>query len=105
MKNAAHAIEPAGRIEIFISENLAKEEIFLDISDTDKGIPREHFETVFRPGFTTRKRGWGLGLSLNRPCVAYPQAHVYDKYSEIDKGTTFRIVLPSPSLDEHPSTR
>ena len=105
MKNAANAIESAGRIDIFISENLAKEEIFIDISDTGKGIPRAHFETVFRPGFTTRKRGWGLGLSLTRRMVAYHQGQVFVKDSEIDKGTTFRIVLPSPSLDEHPSTR
>jgi len=101
MKNAANAIESAGRIDVIITENLAKEEIFIDISDTGKGIPRTHFDTVFQPGFTTRKRGWGLGLSLTKRMVEYHQGHIFVKESEIDKGTTFRIVLPSPQLDEH----
>lgn len=95
LKNAANAIESAGRIDITIAENLAKEEVLIDITDTGKGIPRSKFDTIFQPGFTTRKRGWGLGLSLTKRMVAYHQGHIFVKESEIGKGTTFRIVLPS----------
>ncbi len=95
LKNAANAIESAGRIDIVISENIAKEQIFIDISDTGKGIPRTKFEAVFQPGFTTRKRGWGLGLSLTKRMIDYHKGQVFVKESEIEKGTTFRIVLPS----------
>src|SRR5690606_5181541 len=95
LKNAANAIESAGRIEIVIGENIAKEQIFIDISDTGKGIPRSHFETVFQPGFTTRKRGWGLGLSLTKRMVDYHGGQIFVKESEIGRGTVFRIVLPN----------
>ncbi|MGK6351842.1 sensor histidine kinase [Parapedobacter sp. DT-150] len=95
LKNAANAIESAGRIDILISENIAKEQIFIDISDTGKGIPRNKFDAVFQPGFTTRKRGWGLGLSLTKRMIEYHKGQIFVKESEIDKGTTFRIVLPS----------
>lgn len=93
LKNAANAIEGAGRIDIVISENIAKEQIFIDISDTGKGIQRAKFEAVFQPGYTTRKRGWGLGLSLTKRMMEYHNGQVFVKESEIDKGTTFRIVL------------
>ncbi|WP_257666197.1 sensor histidine kinase [Parapedobacter tibetensis] len=95
LKNAANAIESAGRIDIVISENIAKEQIFVDISDTGKGIPRAKFDAVFQPGFTTRKRGWGLGLSLTKRMIDYHKGQIFVKESEIDKGTTFRIILPS----------
>jgi len=100
LKNAANAIESAGRIDIVILENIAKEQIFIDISDTGKGIPRAQFDAVFQPGFTTRKRGWGLGLSLTKRMIEYHKGHIYVKESEIDKGTTFRIVLPSSQTYE-----
>lgn len=100
LKNAANAIESAGRIDIVISENIAKEQIFIDISDTGKGIPRTKFEAVFQPGFTTRKRGWGLGLSLTKRMIEYHKGQIFVKESEIDKGTTFRIVLPSSQTYE-----
>lgn len=100
LKNAANAIESAGRIDIVISENIAKEQIFIDISDTGKGIPRAQFDTVFQPGFTTRKRGWGLGLSLTKRMIEYHKGHIFVKESELDKGTTFRIVLPSSQTYE-----
>ncbi len=100
LKNAANAIESAGRIDIVISENIAKEQIFIDISDTGKGIPRSQFEAVFQPGFTTRKRGWGLGLSLTKRMIEYHKGQIFVKESEIDKGTTFRIVLPSSQTYE-----
>lgn len=100
LKNAVNAIESEGKITVNISENIAKEEIFIDISDTGKGIPKSNFETVFQPGFTTRKRGWGLGLSLTKRMVTYHQGHIFVKESEIGKGTTFRIVLKSNLIYE-----
>lgn len=95
LKNAANAIDSAGRIDIVISENIAKDEIIIDITDTGKGISRTKFDTIFQAGFTTRKRGWGLGLTLTKRMVEYHQGHVFVKESEINIGTTFRIVLPS----------
>lgn len=95
LKNGVNAIETEGTITVSIIENLAKEEIFIDISDTGKGIPRYNFDKIFQPGFTTRKRGWGLGLSLTRRMVRYHKGIIFVKESEIGKGTTFRIVLKS----------
>jgi two-component system, sporulation sensor kinase D len=96
LKNAVNAIEGAGSIKVEIRENLVKEQVFIDISDTGGGIPRLKFEAVFQPGYTTRKRGWGLGLSLTKRIVEnYHQGSVFVKESEIGKGTTFRIVLKS----------
>jgi len=93
LKNAVNAIESEGKITVSIEENLAREEIFVDVSDTGKGIPKSNFETVFQPGFTTRKRGWGLGLSLTKRMVDYHHGRIFVKESEIGKGTTFRMVL------------
>lgn len=95
LKNAINAIDTEGNISIVIKENLAKEEIFIDISDTGKGIPKSNFEAIFQPGFTTRQRGWGLGLSLTKRMVKYHKGQIFVKESEIGKGTTFRIVLKS----------
>ena len=95
LKNAVNAIESEGKICINIIDNIAKEEIFIDISDTGKGIPKSNFETIFQPGFTTRKRGWGLGLSLTKRMVDYHQGQIFVKESELGKGTTFRIILKS----------
>jgi len=95
LKNAVNAIESEGTVTITITENLAKEEIFIDFSDTGKGIPRYNFEKIFQPGFTTRKRGWGLGLSLTRRMVKYHKGNIFVKESEVGKGTTFRMTLKS----------
>lgn len=95
LKNAVNAIDAEGVITVSIIENISKEEIFIDISDTGKGIPRYNFEKVFQPGFTTRKRGWGLGLSLTRRMVHYHKGTIYIKESEVGKGSTFRIILKS----------
>lgn len=95
LKNAVNAIDTEGTITVTIIENIAKEEIFIDISDTGKGIPRYNFDKVFQPGFTTRKRGWGLGLSLTKRMVRYHKGIIFVKESESGKGTTFRIVLKS----------
>lgn len=94
VKNAVDAMKGQGRIT-FTLEQKGKF-IFLDISDTGKGIPRSKQKTVFSPGFTTKQRGWGLGLSLAKRIVEqYHRGKIFVKASEIGKGTTFRIVLRS----------
>jgi two-component system, sporulation sensor kinase D len=94
LKNAVNAIEGKGNIKVEISTSKTKDQIFIDVSDTGKGIPRSKFITVFQPGYTTRKRGWGLGLSLTKRMVEnYHNGHIYVKDSELGKGTTFRIAL------------
>lgn len=104
LKNAVNAIQNEGNITINIVENLAKEEVFIDVTDTGKGIERKKFATVFQPGYTTRKRGWGLGLSLTKRIVEnYHSGEVFVKDSELGKGTTFRIILKS-SLTYEPTT-
>lgn len=104
LKNAVNAIEGHGKISVNIIENLAKEQIFVDITDTGKGIPRSKFEAIFKPGFTTRKRGWGLGLSLTKRIIEnYHQGQIFVKESELGKGTTFRIIIKS-SLKYVPTT-
>jgi signal transduction histidine kinase len=66
----------------------------IEVSDTGKGIPKNHFSTVFMPGFTTKTRGWGLGLSLAKRIVEeYHNGRIYVKNSELGRGTTFRIEL------------
>lgn len=96
LKNAANAIENEGSITINIIENLTKEEVFIDVTDTGRGIARSKFDAVFQPGYTTRKRGWGLGLSLTKRIIEnYHSGQIFVKDSELDKGTTFRIILKS----------
>lgn len=104
LKNAANAISNEGTITVNIIEHLAKEEVFIDVTDTGKGIPRSKFEAVFQPGYTTRKRGWGLGLSLTKRIIQnYHSGQIFVKESELGKGTTFRIVLKS-SITYEPTT-
>lgn len=104
LKNAANAIENEGNITINIIENLAKEEVFIDVTDTGRGIQRSRFDTVFQPGYTTRKRGWGLGLSLTKRIIEnYHRGQIFVKDSELGKGTTFRIILKS-SITYEPTT-
>lgn len=91
-KNAVDAMEGKGFMKIDLSKDGDK--IIIDLSDTGKGIPKKDFKKVFKPGFTSKKRGWGLGLSLVRRIVEdQHKGKVYVKTSEIDKGTTFRIEL------------
>ena len=67
----------------------------VDVSDTGKGIAPANLKTVFDPGYTSKKRGWGLGLSLSKSIIEnYHQGKIYVKKSELGKGTTFRILLP-----------
>ncbi|MDP4275487.1 MAG: HAMP domain-containing sensor histidine kinase [Bacteroidota bacterium] len=91
-KNAVDAIEGTGTISISITEFARS--LVVDISDTGKGIPKSKFKTVFKPGYTTKQRGWGLGLSLSKRIIEeYHDGKVFVYKSEIDKGTTFRILL------------
>jgi two-component system, sporulation sensor kinase D len=101
LKNAVNAIEGAGSIKIEISGNRLKKQVFIDVTDTGKGIPRSKFDTVFQPGYTTRKRGWGLGLSLTKRMIQnYHSGQIFVRDSELGKGTTFRIVLKSLNNDK-----
>ncbi len=92
-KNAIDAMDGEGRIDIKVFAQ--GENYVIEIKDTGKGIPKSKYKTVFNPGYTTKKRGWGLGLSLVKRIVeVYHSGRIYVKNSEIDKGTTFRIYLP-----------
>ena len=91
-KNAIDAMNGEGRITIHVAQTT--EQAYIDIEDTGKGIHKSHFKTVFSPGFTTKRRGWGLGLSLAKRIIeSYHKGRIYIKHSEIGKGTTFRIEL------------
>lgn len=91
-KNAIDAMNNSGTIQITIAEK--NEQVHIDVADTGKGISKAYFKTVFQPGFTTKKRGWGLGLSLAKRIVEnYHKGKIFLKQSEISKGTTFRIIL------------
>lgn len=92
LKNALDAMEGKGKITVDISHHQSN--IIIDIADTGKGISRQNISKVFKPGFTTKKRGWGLGLSLSKRIIdQYHQGLLTVKHSEPGKGTTFRIVL------------
>ena len=91
-RNAVDSMTGMGGIDIEVIDQI--QYIYIDITDTGKGIPKSKFKTVFEPGFTTKKRGWGLGLSLSKRIIEnYHSGKIFIKSSEIDKGTTFRIVL------------
>jgi len=101
LKNAVNAIEGKGSIHIEIGGNKLKNQVFIDVTDTGKGIQRSKFDTVFQPGYTTRKRGWGLGLSLTKRMIEnYHNGQIFVKDSEIGKGTTFRIILKNIRHDK-----
>jgi signal transduction histidine kinase len=92
MRNALDAMGGTGRISVTV-ENLPLQ-VKINVTDTGKGIPRHQLKKVFNPGFTTKNRGWGLGLSLSKRIVErYHHGSLYVKSSEVGKGTTFRIVL------------
>ena len=91
-KNAIDAMNNVGTIQISLIEK--GDQILIDVADTGKGISKSYHKTVFQPGFTTKKRGWGLGLSLAKRIVEnYHKGKIFLKQSEINKGTTFRIIL------------
>ena len=92
-KNAVDAMQGEGAIDVTVSGNATT--IFIDVTDTGKGIARKNFNAVFNPGYTTKKRGWGLGLTLVKRIVEeYHGGRIYVKDSEPGRGTTFRIELP-----------
>ena len=92
LKNALDAMEGKGSITIKIKKE--RDEVLIDVTDTGKGISKRNMNKVFKPGFTTKKRGWGLGLSLSKRIIEqYHKGHLIVKHSEPGKGTTFRIVL------------
>ena len=92
LKNALDAMEGKGEISVVISQVANK--IIIDVKDSGKGISLANIDKVFKPGFTTKKRGWGLGLTLTRRIIEqYHKGIIYVKHSEIGKGTTFRIEL------------
>jgi len=91
-KNAIDAMEGKGKIVVQLNHD--GKHVYIDITDNGKGISKSKFKTVFKPGFTTKKRGWGLGLSLVKRIVeSYHNGSIYVRHSELGKGTTFRIVL------------
>jgi two-component system, sporulation sensor kinase E len=92
LKNALDAMEGKGNIAVIASED--DSHVFIDVKDSGKGIPSSKFNTVFQPGYSTKKRGWGLGLTLVKRIVEnYHHGKVFVKESEIGKCTTFRIIL------------
>jgi signal transduction histidine kinase len=92
-KNAVDAMEGIGTLRIHIQE--VAEWVHIDISDTGKGLTPKQFKTIFEPGYSTKKRGWGLGLTLVKRIVEeYHKGKVFVLQSEPDKGTTFRISIP-----------
>jgi signal transduction histidine kinase len=92
-KNAVDAMEGVGALKVLIKESKNKQ-ITIDISDTGKGIAKKNLSKVFNPGFSTKKRGWGLGLTLAKRIIEnYHDGKLIVKNSEVNKGTTFRILL------------
>jgi signal transduction histidine kinase len=91
-KNAIDAMDNSGTITISLQDK--DETIVIDVADTGKGVPKSNFKTIFQPGFSTKKRGWGLGLSLAKRIVEnYHKGKIFIKSSELGKGTIFRIIL------------
>jgi two-component system, sporulation sensor kinase D len=91
-KNSTDAMSGNGNIEIVVSEE--PRQVIIDFCDSGKGIPKSSFSSVFNPGYTSKQRGWGLGLSLARRIIEdYHRGKIFIKSSELGKGTVFRIVL------------
>ena len=92
-KNAVDAMEGCGRIVLSLIDEGTK--VVIEVADNGKGICRKDLKSVFTPGFTTKKRGWGLGLSLAKRIVEeYHKGRIFVKSSEVGVGTTFRIEMP-----------
>ncbi len=92
-KNAVDAMGGSGSIDVYLYDG--DKTVIIDFADTGKGIAKKNFKSVFKPGFTTKARGWGLGLSLAKRIVEeYHKGRIFVKSSEVGKGTTFRVELP-----------
>ena len=92
-KNAVDAMEGSGKIDLMLHDEGSR--IIIEVKDNGKGIRKKDLKNVFKPGFTTKKRGWGLGLSLAKRIVEeYHKGRIYVKSSEVGVGTTFRIEMP-----------
>lgn len=92
LKNALDATAGIGNIQIKIKEE--PNSVIIEVADSGKGISKQNLRNIFKPGFTTKKRGWGLGLSLSKRIIEqYHQGQLYVKNSDLGKGTTFKIVL------------
>lgn len=92
MRNALDAMDGKGKIEIRVTNH--PHQVWIDVCDNGKGIPKHQVKKIFNPGFTTKKRGWGLGLSLSKRIIEkYHHGSLYVKHSEVGKGTIFRIIL------------
>jgi signal transduction histidine kinase len=93
LKNALDAMEGRGQINVNIKDEA--QQVVIDVHDSGKGISAGNVRRVFDPGFTTKKRGWGLGLTLSKRIIeSYHKGELFVKQSDIGKGTTFRIILP-----------
>ena len=91
-KNAIDAMTDKGKITVELTEDDTN--VFIDISDTGKGLPRSMYKQIFKPGYTSKKRGWGLGLSLAKRIIEnYHKGKIFVKNSVAGQGSTFRIVL------------
>jgi signal transduction histidine kinase len=91
-KNAIDAMNGIGNITYCLKKS--DDVVYLDVKDTGKGLHKSQFKSIFQPGYSTKKRGWGLGLSLAKRIVEnYHQGKIFIRESELNKGTTFRIVL------------
>lgn len=96
-KNAADAMDGVGAI--ILTHGKSDKKIWVEVSDNGKGIPKSKYKTIFNPGYTTKERGWGLGLSLSKRIIEeYHKGRIYVKYSELGKGATFRIELRDVSV-------
>ncbi len=93
VRNAVDAIQEEGEILFNIVDHT--QVVYIDISDNGKGIPKSKYKTVFEAGYSTKSRGWGLGLTLSKRIIEeYHNGKIFINYSEVNRGTSFRIVLP-----------
>ncbi|MBL7786114.1 MAG: HAMP domain-containing histidine kinase [Chitinophagales bacterium] len=99
LKNALDAMDGKGEIRVAIAEDA--NDVVIDVTDTGKGIPKSRFITVFEPGYSTKKRGWGLGLSLSKRIIeTYHKGKIFVAHSSPNEGATFRVILPNKKVAE-----
>jgi signal transduction histidine kinase len=92
VKNSTDAMKGRGIIIIRLSES--DNDLCIDVEDNGKGIPKKDFKTIFKPGYSTRERGWGLGLSLSKRIIEeYHKGKIFVRYSEAGRGTCMRVAL------------